>query len=198
MTVGDLLLLIAPRLAGKTPAMPLVDAINSAALLIFKRLVSLQSDLVAEEFTLDYVRRAEPAEASLPAGFHGLRGKPRVQGETIDLEPLQGSPAQYSGQPGTPTHYRLRGATLIIYPAPDTSIFVVGEAYVRPPAVAVPADDLPFSEMFDDLLREATTRLLVGTMAVDREFEAYLFAQVDMVMPERDSNLPQQRPVRYF
>jgi len=185
------------RLAGSVPVMTGLEAVNEAIGVIGRELVRRKSDLTRQEISLDYSLGA--TNQSLPDGFMGFVDHPVLSDGTplkavIDAETI----IALSAVTGTPEYYRVVGSGLYLYPLPDASVTVKGFVTVLP--VLEMADDLPWLDLFNDLIASAALQLSQQGLALlaSPPFLAMIDAGVSSVLIPRKNPLPVSRPIHYF
>jgi hypothetical protein len=91
----------------------------------------------------------------LPADFWGLKQKPHIQGRTEPLQPLP-SPETALRHPGAgdPVYYEVMGSKIYVVPCAGADITIRGDYYRRPAAVTGTSSEIPFNELFDELIAE--------------------------------------------
>lgn len=187
MTVQDLLFAVLPRLQ-EVAGVDIFQAANAAVRSIGKRLAARRSDLVKAPLSLTF-----PAGASLAldAEVAGFSEDPyTVSGTTKTyISPLRPADRADLDKEGTPKRYELIGSTLYLFPYPAAEITVKGMGYQLPARVTALDAVLPWPDLLDELLTEATYRTAAfgPGHAVDPAFQAYVDHELDRLLPSRSA-----------
>lgn len=191
MTAGELLDIILPRLSsGKAQNLAFIDAVQTTAEIITRRLWLKRSDLLKQDF--EKALAEDSASVTLDADFLGMaeNSQPWLdygEGRKQVLAPLPSGMKHTFSDSGLPLYYQLRGFTLSVFPTASEASALKGEMYARPAAVTALDDNLPFDGIFDRLFIDAV--LIVGresgAVTVNQAFAAMLYDQVDSIIHAR-------------
>lgn len=196
MTVQELIMSrLVRRLAGTTPVMTGLEAVNEAARVVGLELVRRKSDLATGQLKLNY--RAGRNSAALPDDFMGFVEHPELGGEPMERMPEDAGTME--NNVGTPHWYRQVADTLYIYPVPLVAVVVTGRYKTVSPVLEM-SDDTPWLGMFDNLLLEAAARLSVSGhgLIADAGFVTMVDQGVSAVLIPRQNPLPRRRPAQFF
>ena len=202
MTASQLIITSLPRLTGSKPTgTTFYDAINYMISMISRRLLYRESDLVKTSVA-DFTVTPTTDTYNLPADFIALAEKPRTSHHR-QLEPVDDEHRRHHHHfDCEPRRYELIGSTIIFHPKLDdnvTSADVRARYFSKPAAVALPADNIPFNGLFDEVFYQGVPRVIAKGLAVvqaDPDFERFIFTEVDSVIDARSVPLPDKRTSR--
>jgi hypothetical protein len=197
MTVQDMLFAVLPRLK-ETSGVDIFQSANAAVRSIGKRLAARRSDLVKAPLSLTFPAGPSLALAAEVVGF--AEDPYAVSGTTrTPLTPLRPAERADLDKEGTPQRYELIGSTLSLFPYPATEITVKGMGFSLPVRLTELDDALPWADLLDELLTEATVRTAaVGPgHAVDPAFQAYVDQELDRLLPSRSAR-PRRAASHHF
>ena len=185
MTIADLLQAVMPRVETFPPGMTLVDCVNYITGIITKRLVDCDSDLIKAHHQFTYA--ASDQTEALPERYLGMSERPYITSTKARLEPLPKDVRSILSTAGTPMFFEVRGANMVVHPAPSASTQVELEFYQKPAAAVDLTSTVPFSGAFDDLYIEAVLRIgSAGTMLTeDPSFIRFIRRNVDDILSIR-------------
>ncbi len=186
MTVEDLLYSVLPRIE-QTAGIDIFGAANAAMRSIGKRLAARRSDLVKQPMSVPF-----PAGKTLVLdGVVGFAEDPYAvvgQTKTVLSTVRPGERADLDRE-GNPKRYELIGTTLYLFPYPADEITVKGMAFQLPSRAANLNDALPWADLLEELLVEATYRVISTGFAhvVDPAFQAFVDQELDRLLPSRSA-----------
>lgn len=189
MTAAELFDIILPRIASSKKAhnFNFLEAVQTTADIITRRLQDADSDLIKEDFNHELLADAD--EITLDSDFLGMvsNSQPWVyysdDESKYELTPLPvGKKREVFGDDANiPKYYQLRGFTMTVYPATSEDAVIYGEQFSKPTVVDGFDDDLPFDGIFDQVFVDATTK--VGREGMDiiilPAFELFVEVAVD-------------------
>lgn len=182
--VKDILAGLSHRGLNRTNVYP---SLNNALRLIAKRLRYYDSSLVRGN--LDVAVTAPASSVEMPAGYWGLISAPYILSLRRELKPLPNQQVKMSyPENSVPAYYKMFGATMELTPGASSDIVINGEYWKRPATLTKPSDEIPYNELFDDVIQEALMYVhMTGKDAgVTAAFRELVFSLVDEVVPMID------------
>jgi hypothetical protein len=171
--------------------------------MISKRLFYHKSIIIKGELSVTFT--AGSSTTALPDNFWGLIGKPYVNGDTVELQPIPNNKEKlFHTTAAQPRYYELAfsstggaysGPQMKLYPGASTETTVNGMYWSRPAKVSKPSDAVPFNEMFDDVIQEAVihiyqTGLSSGNPSDLGLLKEYINTSVDEIVPYIELSAP--------
>jgi hypothetical protein len=193
--VKSLIDAIAHRIPGRSNLYP---ALNTAVLLIAKRLFIYQSDMITDE--LDVSVSADTASGDLTTSFWGLTGKPYIDGYTWSLKPLPSKDVKlaYTSN-AVPKYYQIKGTTIYLTPGTSSAITIKGDYFKKPTELTKPTDTVPFQGLFDDVIQEFMIKWYSEGSKGDPNaavlLKAFVNDNVDLLIGKRDKTAAPQIPI---
>ncbi len=189
MTVEE----IFSRIIGRVqhPSCSIIEAAQVMQEIVVNLLFVRRSDVLMAEAPVRLRFLAGQQHKILPEEVIGVAGRP-VLASGLRLRLLAGREDPVT-DPGEPTHYRVLGRQLRIYPQPVADVDVTIPVYERPERLQELTDELPFYGLFDAVFADGcVTVLQVGSAAMaDKAFVGMLGSQIDAVLQAREMGAEQ-------